>query len=222
MKCEKFLILTFLFLIGLYSACEKKTTEKIPARFENSKDLSSYSKIEDVDFRNFTYSYVDNFTLKNGELPVGNMDQTGFSFRRVQYADLTNDGNNEAIINLQVNYAVSSASLVCIYTLENGQPKKLWHILSGVFANGGLKEVYTKENILTVELFGDTKFDENNPQFTYPTNNKYPEAECCPSKFTKFNFKWNGEKFVIAEKPALLDYDWKSEKHENLLYLNEK
>lgn len=216
----KFLFLVFSFLIFLFSACDKKTIEQIPTKFENSKDLSSYSKIEDVDFRNFSYSYVDDFTLKNGEKPVGKSDETGFRFRRIQYADLTNDSENEAIINIQVNYAVSAASLICIYTLENGQPKKFWHILSGVFANGGLKDVYAKENILTIEFFGDTKFDENKSEFVFSNIQKYPQAECCPNNFTKFNFKRNGEKFVLAEKSALFDYNWKSEKHENLLYRN--
>lgn len=217
MKNEKFLILTFLFLIVLVSACEKKTAEKLPARFEKSNGLS-YSKIEDVDFRNFSYSYVDNFTLKNGELPVGKMDETGFRFRRIQYADLTNDGQNEAIINLQVDYAVSSASLICIYTLENGQPKKLWHILSGVFANGGLKDAFVKENKLTAELFGDTKFDKDKSEFIFPNIHKYPQTECCPGKFTRFDFDWNGEEFVLAGEPKSSDYNWKKEKNENLLY----
>jgi hypothetical protein len=217
MKNGKFLISTFLFLICLFSACETKVTETIPIGLEDSKNLS-YSKIEDVDFRNFSYSYVDNFTLENGDKPVGKLDETGFRFRSVQYADLTNDGRNEAIINLQVNYTVSAASLICIYTLEKEHPIKLGHFLSGVFANGGLKDVKIRDNNLMIEFFGDTKFYESTHEFIFPNIHKYPQTECCSSKFTKFNFRWNGIKFILIGKPELFDYDWKKETHENLLY----
>lgn len=218
MKNEKFLILTFLFVISLFSACEKKTAENFPARFENSKDLSSYSKIEDVDFRNFTYSFIDNFTIINGEKPLGSTDETGYRLRKIQYADLTNDGKNEAVINIQTLFATNRSNIIFIYTLENEQPKKLQHILSGLNANGGLKDVYAKEeNVLTVEFFGDTKFDENKTEFIFPNIHKYPQTECCPSKFTQLNFNWN-EKFALVGEPKMFDYNWKKEKNENLFY----
>lgn len=215
MRNEKFLISIFLFLICIVSACEKKSADKIPAGFENSKDLS-YSKIEDVDFRNFSYSFINNFTIINGEKPLGKLDETGYRLRNIQYADLTNDGKNEAIINIQTLFVVNQSNVILIYTLENEQPKKLQHILSGLNANGGLKNVYAKENVLTIEFFGNTKFDENKREFVFPNIQKYPEAECCPNKFTKFDFKWNGKEFMLAAKPEIIDYNWKKESHENL------
>ena len=217
MRNEKFLILTFLFLIGLFSACEKKTTGKITARFESSKDSSSYTKIENVDFRNFSYSSVNNFTLVNGERPYGQVEDITFRFKNIQYCDLTNDGQNEAVINIYIGHATTSANSLFIYTLENDQPKKLREIFSGYHANGGLKDFYARDKILTVEFFGNTKFDKNSEQFIFPNIQKYPEAECCPNKFTRFNFNWNDGKFVLTDEPKLLDYNWKKEKNENLL-----
>lgn len=211
------------FLICLFSACEKNPAEQISARFENSKDLSSYSKIEDVDFKNFSYSLDKNkdngFTLTNGEKPYGQMEDITFRLRNVQYTDLTDDNKNEAIINIFVGYGGSgTTSLIYIYTLKNQQPKKLWEINSGYNANGGLKEIYSKGNNLIVEFFSDTKFDENNYEFIFPNIQKYPRAECCPNNFTKFEFKWSGEKFILNEKPELLNYNWKNQTNENLFY----
>lgn len=221
MKNEKFLISTFLFLLCLFSACEKKATENNLTKPENSKDSSSYSKIEDVDFKNFSYSAFENeeypFTITNGEKPLGKLDEAGYRLRNIEYRDLTNDSKNEAVVNLQVTHAVSTSSLIFVYTLDNEQPKKLWNFFSGTYANGGLKDVYFEKNNLIVEFFGNTKFDKDTREFEFSNIQKYPEAECCPNKFTKFNFRWNGENFLLTAKPELFDYNWKKENHENLL-----
>lgn len=228
MRDEKFLISAFLFLIVCFSACEKQSADEFSEKSENSENLSAYSRIEDVDFRNFSYSSTDfenkeyKFTLTNGEKPYGKVDDSSYRLRSVQYKDLTKDGKNEAVVNLYVGLAVSSTSAIFIYTLESEQPKRLWYFYSGTFANGGLKDIYVKENNLIAEFFGNTKFDENKREFVFPEIYKYPETECCPKKFTKLKFEWRGEKFILAAKPELLDYKREKECHENLFCRNGK
>jgi hypothetical protein len=60
------------------------------------------SPIRKIDFRNFTYTgpddYAETFTLKNGEKPFVWRKEDGISLDDVKYADLTGDGNEEAIL----------------------------------------------------------------------------------------------------------------------------
>jgi len=62
---------------------------------------------------------------------------------------------------------------------------------------------------LIVELFGDNKFIESKKEFEFESEADLKTGLCCPTAFTKFRFKWNGEKFVGEGKPELFDYDWK-------------
>ena len=140
------------------------------------------------------------------------MKDIAFSLENIEYADLTNDKEDEAIIHISVQYGGSAKSgLFYVYTLDNNKPKKLWYIESGYGAEGELKKVYAENNKLIVELFGNNKFIENTYKFKFPNQKVIPKNLCCPTNFTKFSFKWNGEKFALDGKPKLFGYDWKKE-----------
>ena len=135
------------------------------------------------------------------------MEDISFSLNNIEYADLTNDKEDEAIISISVEYGAGSSGLFYIYTLENKKPKILWYVESGYGAEGELKKVYAENNSLIVELFGNNKFIENTGEFKFPDQKDIPKD--LPTTFTKFHFKWNGEKFVVEGKPELFNYDWK-------------
>jgi len=209
MKYEKFLNLKFLVLLAvIFSACASRTVQNNAS--QNSAASVKYSKIEEVDFKNFSYSYGENdknkVTLTNGEKPYGGLDDLAFSFNRAQFADLTKDGSNEAVVVLLHGNGAIASNVVAVYTLENQQPKKIWSFYLGSETNGRLKDIYVLEGNLIVEVFGKNEFDSDRNEFKFSKDFSPAEAFCCPKNFTRFVFSRNGEKFVSQEKPQVFDY----------------
>lgn len=209
MKYEKFLNLKFLVLLAvIFSACVSKAIQNDAS--QNSAASVKYSKIEDVDFKNFSYSYGENdknkVTLTNGEKPYGGLDDLAFSFNKVEFADLKKDGGNEAVVVLLHGNGAIASNMVAVYTLENQQPKKLWSFYLGSETNGRLKDIYVVEENLVVEVFGKNEFDKDRNEFKFSPDFNPAEAFCCPKNFTRFNFSLNGERFISQEKPQVFDY----------------
>ena len=214
---SKILILVMVFT---FSACQKSEVENnAPSSQKSSQTQVSDKTINEIDFKNFTYFDKTGkalFTLKDGETPFVKGKDVAFILNNIEYADLTNDNEDEAIINILVENGNSSAGLIYIYTLENKQLKKLWYAAAGSDAKGGLKEIYTENGELIIELFGNNKFIESKGEFEFPDQADVPKDLYHPTTFTKFRFKWNGEKFALEAKPELLDYDLKNEINKNL------
>lgn len=209
MKYEKFLSLKFLVLLAvIFSACASRTVQNDAS--QNSAASVKYSKIEEVDFKNFLYSYGENdnkkVTLTNGEKPYGGLDDLAFSFNKVEFADFTKDGSNEAVVVLLHGNGAIASNLVAVYTLENQQPKELWSFYLGSETNGRLKDIYVLEGNLVVEVFGKNEFDSDRNEFKFSRDFSPAEAFCCPKNFTRFVFNRNGEKFIAQEKPQVFDY----------------
>ena len=215
MKAEKSLITKILFLVIAFSFSACQTTEKSPSI---SPALTSNPNllIENIDFRNFTYPYPDpnpnqvTFTLENGKKPFGKLDDIAFDLSSVEYRDLTGDNINEAVINLSVHLAVSNKTAIYIYTLENNKPKFLWTFWIGDQAAGGLKNIYSEDGRLIVEVFGNAEFKDNFWAFSLPKGNA--EGICCPDIFTRIRFKWNGKEFALEGAPEQFDYRLKNQK----------
>ncbi|HQU81833.1 MAG TPA: hypothetical protein PKY59_01835 [Pyrinomonadaceae bacterium] len=207
MKNGKFLILSVLILT-LFSACQKK--EEAIQNAQKQENSVKYSKIEEVDFKNFSFFYGENdskkVTLTNGAKTFGGVDDIAFDFDKVLYADLTKDKEDEAIVNLRHGNGAIATNLVSVYTLQNNQPKKIWSFYVGSESNGRLKDVYLIENDLVVELFGKNELDTVKNEFGFAKDFSPAEAFCCPKNFTQFVLQWNGEKFIPKEKPQVFDY----------------
>lgn len=198
------IFLATLFLLN----CGKSQTENSNVQVSTQTVLL----IEKVDFRNFTFEYPPDkskggFTITNGEKPYGKTEDISFKLTEVSYADLTNDGNNEAIISIEVGLAVSGTNLVYIYSIENNEPKILWSFWTGENAFGGLKKAYSESGNLVIETFGKYNFENGEWNFRRSEIN-YQELKR-PTAYTKIVFKWNGEKFVPFGKRQVFDYNWK-------------
>ncbi len=220
MKDEIFSISKILVLVIVFtfSACQKNVAEnKTLSSQENVQNL--YTTVKEVDFKNFTYPVEtgkDRFTLKNGETPFDKGEDILFSLENIEFADLTNDSEDEAIIKILVEYGATSTGLIYVYTLENKKLKNLWSTASGYDAKGGLKRFYSENGELIIELFGNNQFIESKGKFEFSDEAGVPKNLYRPTTFTKFRFKWNGEKFVLEDKPELFDYDLKNELNEKL------
>jgi len=218
MKKQKFLLETIwiLVLTFAFSACQNSLNKNNQAQsqFADSPTPEEKLLIRKIDFKNFTYPGKTGekiFTLTNGEEPFGQLKDIAFSLKSIEYADLTNDKEDEAIIHISVQYGAGSSGLLYVYTLENNKPKILWYVESGYGAEGELKKVYAENSSLIIELFGDNKFIENTDEFKFPDQKDIPKDLCCPTTFTKFRFIWNGKKFVVEGKSELLDYERKDQ-----------
>jgi hypothetical protein len=230
MKNQKVLLMAIgvLIIAIAFSACQKSTAENKQEQPQSSPTVSpitdsspistpnAVSSVREVDFKNFTYTWTKGqeidekeFTLKDGEKEM--TDKTnGASLYKVEYGDVTSDGVEEAMISLAPETGGNcSCEMVYIYTLENQRPKLLWSFDTEDRAQGGLKRVYANKSELIVETFGDNKFENDQWSFSLPKD-KFGGL-CCPTAYTKIRFKWNGEKFAVAGKPELFDYDWKKE-----------
>lgn len=208
MKNEFLLISKVLILAAAltFSACRKneETASILPE--------ATYSSINEVDFKNFTYPVEtgkDTFTLKNGETPFGEGKDVLFALENIEFADLTDDGADEAIIKMLSEYGRTATGLMYVYTLENRKPKILWSAAAGFNAKGGLKRLYSDNGALAVELFGKNRFIESTNKFEYSDEATASKNSYRPTAFTKFRFEWNGEKFVLEGDPELLDDDLK-------------
>ena len=215
MKNENFLVLKILVLVIAlaFSACQKSEGNTA------SSEEILYSTIREVDFKNFTYPVEtgkDTFTLKNGETPFDDGKDILFALENIEFADLTNDGEDEAIIKMLSEYGKTSTGLMYVYTLENQKPKILWSAVTGFNAKGGLKRLYSENGALVAELFGKNQFTESKNKFEFSDEMDAPKNLNRPTKFTKIRFKWNGEKFIPEGEPELIDYDLEKELIEKL------
>ncbi len=214
-KQNVLLVVCFLAVTFAFSACQKSTAENSQAQPQPiiSPTPNENLLIRKIDFKNSTYpdeTGKNIFTLTNGEEPFGQMKDIAFKLENIEYSDLTNDKEDEAIIHISVQYGGSDKSgLFYIYAVENNKTKMLWYVESGYGAEGELKKVYAENNKLIVELFGNNKFNQDTGVFEFPNQKVIPKDLCCPTTFTRFRFRWNGEKFALDGKPELFNYDWK-------------
>lgn len=231
MRCEKNLLLNILVIATTFafSACQESVAENkhvsstvSPVQTSSKTPVSpSDSSIRKIDFSNFSYPWTEDFsnrhekffTLKNGEIPFKRDGQMGISLGKIEYADVTGEGADEAILIISIQSGGTAIpNIVYVYTVENENPKILWSFDTGDRAQGGLKKVYAENGNLIVETFGSSKFENEKWNFKFPE--KFA-GYCCPTAYTEIRFKWNGKKFVVQGKPELFDYDMNKETGKN-------
>ncbi len=199
---------TLLFVVGCSGVKTDKTettkkneSGKTGETAKNEKD----SSIKNVDFKNFSFPLSIGakdekekiLTLKNGKLEKSK-EGMGANLGEVQYADLTGDKIDEAIINLGMTGEKDAKSnMVYVYTLEDKKPKMLWSFETKGGEKVGLKEIKADNGKLLVEMFGDVKFNKG----TFET---IKSKESVKDKTTKIPLKWNKKQFeAVEEKPEV-------------------
>jgi hypothetical protein len=160
--------------------------------FSQRAESSSHT----IDFANFHGSIglfraveypTRSFTLRAGKF--GDW-QKGMTLRRVVYGDVTGDGIDEAIVTLAVNTAGSAAvDHVYIFTLRDNRPRFLWGFEGGDRAWGGLRQAYTENGELVVELFG------RGTHIGGDLGSTEPVGLCCPQSMTRARYRWHAGRF---------------------------
>lgn len=171
--------------------------------------ISAQSGIRQVDFKNFTYPLSgpllahddlkwlgdprDGYSkrapihLVNGKdlTKVGSYGEyvqwAGFSLQSVQYADVTGDGIEDAIVVLLYQTGgTQNTHYVYVYSVEAGKPKLLAYCHTGSRGYSGLYKVFGDHGTLIFELFDPKKM----------------QGECCSTGFVRTRYRWQDGQFV--------------------------
>ena len=194
------------------SASTSNATSRSPQMPARPTPNLPSSPIREVDFKNFTYPWYPcgypaphgerKITLRDGEMKVDavkNIDRLRAGLPNVSYADLTGDGKEEAIVTVVTNFDPNgSVACIFVYTLKSGEPKLLWSHETGDRADGGLRSIRVEGFDLVVEQY-DIKFDWAKGSYEEGT------ALCCPKRFIRSHYRWDGEHFEKSASETLLN-----------------
>lgn len=210
------LVIGLLGLAACFNETAKDGKSETPVNTEANNTTATAvnendSPIKKVDFKNFEYTTMtDSKDGKEGKLVLkeGKLEKTdkanGITLGKVQYADLTNDKKDEAIVTLEsVGDDKAKTNMVYVYTLENDAPKMLWSFETKGGEDSGLKGISAEKGNLLVEIFGDAKFEKGKWEIT-------ASKEKDKKQFTKTELKWNGKEFAVEGKPEVKDIDSKT------------
>jgi hypothetical protein len=157
----------------------------------------SRTSVRSINFRNFHYPWdrqlgdpSQNFILSEGNLAPtrdaeGFVDEMGASLVGVGYGDLTGDGGEEAMV--AVSFTTGGSAIphcVYIFTVDEGEARKLWSVVTGDRAHGGLKDAYAEDGKLIIERFWARR----------------DAAACCPKAYKRTAYRWSGGRFVAAKR----------------------
>jgi hypothetical protein len=188
-----------------------RTTSSVPsANYSSPPALPSQSmkqsnNIRTVDFRNFTYPWYPSYlkspsgsrkvTLKDGKFETVEDEKAAIKYLLlelddVSYSDLTKKDSEEAVVYVRgISIFNRFVGCVFIYSFVNGSPKLLWKYEIGDRADGGLRRIEVEDRALIIE------------------QNTLDGAAglCCPKKFVRRHFKWNGKEFRNTKSETLTD-----------------
>lgn len=110
----------------------------------------------------------------------------GFTLQSVEYADVTGDGKEDAIVVLRyLTGGTQNTHYVYIHSFDAGKPKLLAHCHTGNRAYLGLYKVYGEHGNLVFELLDPRK----------------STGDCCSSGFVRTRYKWDGSRFEAFGHP---------------------
>jgi len=166
------------------------------------------SPVGNFDFKNYEYplphGWEDadgkNAILENGLRRMSETEKKiGLSYVATKFFDVTGDGQDEAFVILKIDTAGSAIpQIVYIFTWKNDKPELIWYFRTGDRSDGGLKDVRVENGELVVELFGQDRFLLGELETSKITDDL--EQICCPTFFTRTNYKWNGNVFRMQGK----------------------
>jgi hypothetical protein len=151
-----------------------------------------------VDFNNVAFPHYPVYVGDRGKKKYVTLKPGDGGPALLNYADVTGDGFDEAIMLLGIeNRGSAITEIIYIFTLDNGRPKLLWSFETGDRADGGFRNAYSDHGELVIELFGKDRIIGSNLY-------RGEEGLCCPSSFTRTRYKWDGNQFRLTGTPEVL------------------
>jgi hypothetical protein len=182
---------------------------KIPnlqAEFLAKDDKTTNSPLAGFDFKNYTYPLPRGWqdtdakeaVLENG-LRRRSEEKIGLSYVTTKFGDATGDRIDEAFVVLKIQTAGAAIpQIVYVFTLKEEKPELIWFFRTGDRADGGLKNIYTENGEVLVELFGQDRFVLGEVETSKITGDE--EQLCCPIFFSRTRYKYNGKDFLLQGK----------------------
>jgi hypothetical protein len=104
----------------------------------------------------------------------------GFTLQSVDYADVTGNGKEGAIVVLLYQTGgTQTTHYVYVYSLNAGKPKLLAYCHTGSRADFGLNKVYGERGMLVFELLDPAK----------------SSGDCCSSGIVRTRYRWHDGRF---------------------------
>jgi hypothetical protein len=111
---------------------------------------------------------------------------SGFTLQTVEYADVTGDGQENAIVVLHYRTGgTQTTDYVYIYSFADGKPKLLAYCHTGDRAHSGLLKVSGERGKLVFEL----------------SDPKRMSGDCCSAGFARTRYQWNNGRFEAFGAP---------------------
>lgn len=205
--------------VNTTSTPEPSPTPKIPnlqSEFLAKDDKTTNSPLAGFDFKNYTYPLPRGWqdadakeaVLENG-LRRRSEEKIGLSYVTTKFGDANGDNIDEAFVILKIETAGSAIpQIVYVFTLKDEKPELIWHFRTGDRADGGLKNVYTENGEVLVELFGQDRFVLGAVETSKITGDE--EQLCCPIYFSRTRYKYNGRDFLLQGKRLTFSMDDKN------------
>lgn len=173
----------------------------------DDRNKTTDDPIGTIDFRNFTYPFprgwqdrdAREFTLENGVRPKTE-EKIGMSYLTTKFLDATGDGTDEAFVVMKIETGGSAIpQIVYVFSMsDSGEPELIWHFRTGDRSDGGLKDIRAENGEIIVELYGQDRYILGEIETMKITGDE--EQICCPTHFTRSNYKWNGTHFILQGK----------------------
>jgi hypothetical protein len=170
-----------------------------------TKPQQSAVGIRMIDFGNFTYPWYPEFVrdpsakrelvLTHNEFEVPLNNEAGLiSFRvnleHVLYADVTGDGQDDAIVYLAGSVAPNGFfGNLMVYTYKNDRPVLLYQVETGDRGNGGLRGFRSQNGQLIIEIYDPAVNEE--------------QSLCCPKKYRRMYLSERNGQFSVYKSEVL-------------------
>lgn len=202
--------LTILFAVWMIlSACSHAETQP-PAlaqtsatpspvpQAESSLSPTSNQPIRSIDFATISYPHYPVYVDDRGKKRYVTLKPGEGAPAYLNYGDVTGDGVEEAMTVLGIeNRGSAIPHIAYIYGLQNGSLKLLWSFETGDRADGGVRQIYSENGGLVVELYGKDRVIGSDLF-------RGDEGLCCPSSFTRARYEWRDNRFQLKGKPEVL------------------
>lgn len=170
------------------------------------KNTKTDSPLGAYDFKNHTYPFPrgwhdtdsKEFTLENGVRQVSK-EKIGVSFVTTLFGEATGDDSDEAFVILKIDTGGSAIpQIVYVYSWKDSQPELIWNFRTGDRADGGLKNIWTENGSVIIELYGQDRYILGDTETMKITGDE--EQISFPAFYTKTVYKWNGNIFRLEGK----------------------
>lgn len=185
---KKLCFIVVISWLAVISSCAGRSESSArPQRLAAPIRSVNFDKLAYANFPHYTIRPKKRLTLSPGEVTPDFLT----------YGDMTADGIEDAAVAIEIPIRGSAIlDYVYIYAMVSGSPKVIWEFETGDRADGGLRNVYSENGQLVIELFGKNRTIGKQLYLG-------DEPLCCPGSFTKSFYHWNGTSFQRLRSEVL-------------------